>query len=141
LWFHTGDLGKLDENGWFFFVDRKKDYIRRRGENISSAEVERIFLGHPGLREVAVHAVRTPDGEEDVKVTAELAEGATLTEEELCRWSIPRLPYFVVPLYIEFRDALPRGPTGRVLKDQLRREGKTPTTWDRDAAGVKLDRR
>jgi crotonobetaine/carnitine-CoA ligase len=141
LWFHTGDLGKLDEQGWFYFVDRKKDYIRRRGENISSTEVERVFLTHPAIKDAAVHAVRTPDGEEEVKVTAELEPGVTVSEEELCRWSIERLPYFVVPLYIEFREVLPRGPTGRVLKDQLRREGKTAATWDREAAGLKFARR
>jgi crotonobetaine/carnitine-CoA ligase len=141
LWFHTGDLGRLDQQGWFYFVDRKKDYIRRRGENISSAEVERIFLTHPAVREVAVHAVRTAAGEEEVKATVELIPGSELTERELCLWSIKQLPYFVVPLYIEFREALPRGPTGRVLKEQLRRDGKTPTTWDREEAGITVEKR
>jgi crotonobetaine/carnitine-CoA ligase len=141
LWFHTGDLGRIDESGWFYFVDRKKDYIRRRGENISSAEVERIIAKHPAIREVAVHAVKTPEGDEDVKVTAELVEPKAITEEALCRWTIEELPYFAVPLYIEFRETLPRGPTGRVLKEQLRREGKTSTTWDREAARVTVSRR
>jgi crotonobetaine/carnitine-CoA ligase len=141
LWFHTGDLGRIDENGWFYFVDRKKDYIRRKGENVSTYEVERIFLTHPAIREVAVHAVRTPQNDEEIKLTAELHETNATSEEQLCRWAIERLPYFAVPLYIEFRDALPRGPTGRVLKDQLRQEGKTSSTWDRDAAGLVLERR
>ncbi|HET9628932.1 MAG TPA: AMP-binding protein [Novosphingobium sp.] len=141
LWFHTGDLGKLSEAGHLFFVDRKKDYIRRRGENISSGEMEAVFGEHPALADVAVHAVLSPLGEDEVKVTAQLKPGAVLSEEELCRWSIDRVPYFAVPLYIEFRDSLPRGATGKVLKEQLRAEGKTAATWDREAAGLTFERR
>lgn len=141
LWFHTGDLGKLDENGYLYFVDRKKDYIRRRGENISSHEMEAVFRQHPALQDVAVHAVLSPIGEDEVKVTAVVNPGADLTEEALCRWSIERLPYFAVPLYVEFRPDLPRGPTGKVLKGQLRAEGRTAATWDREAAGVTFERR
>jgi len=141
LWFHTGDIGKLDEDGFLYFVDRKKDYIRRRGENISSLELELVFKEHPALLEVAVHAVLSPAGEDEVKVTAELKPDAQLTEEELCRWSIDRVPYFAVPLYIEFRESLPRSATGKVLKEQLRSEGKTAATWDREAAGLTFQRR
>jgi crotonobetaine/carnitine-CoA ligase len=85
--------------------------------------------------------VLSPLGEDEVKVTAELHPGAALTEEELCRWSIDRLPHFAVPLYVEFRDDLPRSATGKVLKEQLRSEGKTAQTWDREAAGVILQKR
>jgi crotonobetaine/carnitine-CoA ligase len=141
LWFHTGDLGKIDADGWFYFVDRKKDYIRRRGENISTLEMEAVFRQHPALLDVAVHAVLSPMGEDEVKVTAELHPGVELTEEALCRWSIDRVPYFAVPLYVEFRETLPRSATGKVLKEELRREGKTATTWDREAAGVTFTRR
>jgi carnitine-CoA ligase len=141
LWFHTGDIGKMDEKGYIYFVDRKKDYLRRRGENISSLEIEAVFKEHPAILDVAVHAVFSPSGEDDLKVTAELKDGAQLTEEELCRWSIDRLPYFAIPLYIEFRESMPRTPTGKVQKEVLRSEGKTPTTWDREAAGVTFTRR
>jgi crotonobetaine/carnitine-CoA ligase len=141
LWFHTGDLGRLDADGYLYFVDRKKDYIRRRGENISTHEMEAVFRQHPAILDIAVHAVLSPMGEDEVKVTAEIIPGALLTEEELCRWSIERVPYFAVPLYVEFRDALPRSATGKVLKEQLRAEGKTATTWDREAAGVTFTRR
>jgi carnitine-CoA ligase len=141
LWFHTGDLARVDDDGFLFFVDRKKDYLRRRGENISSFEMERTFVAHPDIKDVAVHAVPSDQGEDDVKVTAVLQEGATVTEEELCRWSVDRVPYFAVPRYIEFRDDLPRNPVGRVLKYELRDDGVTATTWDREAVGFTFDRR
>lgn len=141
LWFHTGDLGRLDEDGFLYFVDRKKDYLRRRGENISSFEMERIFHGHPDIRDVAVHSVPSDVSEDEVKVTAVLLDDVTLTEEELCRWAVERVPYFAVPRYIEFRVDLPRNPVGRVLKYELRDEGVTESTWDREAAGVTFDRR
>jgi len=141
MWLHTGDIGMFDENDYFYFVDRKKDYLRRRGENISSFEMESTFATHPAVRDVAVHAVFSELGEDDLKVTAVLTEGATLTEEALCAWSLDRVPYFAVPRYIEFRDDLPRNPTGKVLKYQLREEGCTPATWDREKAGFALPKR
>ena len=141
LWFHTGDIGKVDEDRFLYFVDRKKDYLRRRGENISSFEMERIFHGHDAIEDVAVHSVASDVGEDDVKVTAVLLGDASLTEEELCRWAVDRVPYFAVPRYIEFRNDLPRNPVGRVLKYQLRDEGVTPGTWDREKAGVTFERR
>lgn len=141
LWFHTGDLGRLDEDGFLYFVDRKKDYLRRRGENISSFEMERTVIAHPDVADVAVHAVPSDQGEDDVKVTAVLADGATVTEEELCRWCAERVPYFAIPRYVEFRTDLPRNPVGRVLKYELRDDGVTDRTWDREAAGVVFERR
>lgn len=141
LWFHTGDLARLDDDGFLYFVDRKKDYLRRRGENISSFELERTFVAHEAVKDVAVHAVPSEQGEDDVKVTAVLQEGAQLAEEDLCRWAVERVPYFALPRYIEFRDDLPRNPVGRVLKYQLRDEGVTDMTWDRDAAGFEFERR
>ena len=141
LWFHTGDLGRIDEDGYIYFVDRKKDALRRRGENISSFEMEKVLFGHSAIRDAAVHAVASPLGEDDVKVTVVLQEGATITEEELCRWVAERVPYFAIPRYIEFRADLPRNPVGRVLKYQLREEGRTQHTWDREAAGVTFERR
>jgi crotonobetaine/carnitine-CoA ligase len=141
MWLHTGDIGKFDEEGFFYFVDRKKDYLRRRGENISSFEMEAAFLNHPDIEDVAVHAVPSPVGEDDVKVTAVLKPGAQLSAEALCRWAIDQVPYYAVPRYIEFRDNLPRNPQGRVLKYQLRDEGRTEATWDRDTSDITLSKR
>jgi len=141
LWFHTGDLGKLDEAGWLYFADRKKDYLRRRGENISSVEMEIVLRQHPAIRDVAVHAVASPLGEDDVKVTAELTAPGALGEADLCRWAMERVPYFAIPAFIEFRDELPRTPTGKVRKDVLREEGRTPATWSREEAGLAVERR
>ncbi|WGM47281.1 Long-chain-fatty-acid--CoA ligase [Brevundimonas sp. NIBR10] len=140
LWFHTGDIGKFDENGFFYFVDRKKDYLRRRGENISSFEMETSILTHPEIEQVAVHAVPSNMQEDDLKVTAKLKPGAALTEEDLCRWLMGRVPYYAVPRYIEFRPELPVNPQGRVLKFQLRDEGATPTTWDIETTDIKPSR-
>jgi crotonobetaine/carnitine-CoA ligase len=141
LWFHTGDLARIDDDGFLYFVDRKKDCLRRRGENISSFEMEKTMYGHPAIRDVAVHAVASPFGEDDVKVTAVLQDDADVTEEALCRWVAERVPYFAIPRYIEFRADLPRNPVGRVLKYVLREEAVTPDTWDREEAGVEFERR
>jgi carnitine-CoA ligase len=140
-WYHTGDIGRIDEDGYLYFVDRKADYLRRRGENISSYEVESILMAHGALADVVVHAVPSPLTEDDLKITATLASGASLTEEELFRWSADRLPYFAIPRYIEFRDELPRSPVGRVLKRELRDEGVTPTTWDAETSGITVEKR
>ena len=141
LWFHTGDLARVDADGFLYFVDRKKDALRRRGENISSFEMEKTFHGHAAILDVAVHAVPSEIGEDEVKVTCVLQPGTELTAEELCRWAAERVPFFAIPRYIEFRGDLPRNPVGRVLKYQLRDEGVTPATWDREAAGVVFERR
>ncbi|KPM55926.1 AMP-dependent synthetase [Frankia sp. CcI49] len=140
-WYHTGDIGKIDEDGYLYFVDRKADYLRRRGENIASFEVERILMSHGQLADVAVHAVPSRLTEDDVKITATRVAGSTLTEEELFRWCVDALPYFVLPRYIEFRDELPRSPVGRVLKRELRAEGPTSTTWDVEASGITYEKR
>jgi crotonobetaine/carnitine-CoA ligase len=141
LWLHSGDVGKFDEEGFFYFVDRKKDYLRRRGENISSFEMEAAFNAHPAIEEAAVHAVFSPRGEDDVKVTAVLAPGATLTEEALFHWSLDKVPYYALPRYIEFRAVLPKNPQGRVLKYQLRDEGKTGSTWDLEDTDIQVAKR
>jgi carnitine-CoA ligase len=141
LWFHTGDMGMFDQEGYFHFKDRKKDYLRRRGENISSFEMESAFLQHPDVVDVAVHSVFSELTEDDVKVTAVLRDGVMLSEEQLCRWSFDRLPYFAIPRYIEFRSELPKNPVGRVLKYVLRDEGRTPATWDREESALELPKR
>jgi crotonobetaine/carnitine-CoA ligase len=141
LWYHTGDIGRIDRDHYLYFVDRKADYLRRRGENIASFEVERILMSHGDLADVAVHAVPSPLTEDDLKVTASRKEGATVTEEELFHWCIDQLPYFALPRYIEFRDTLPRSPVGRVLKRELRDEGVTPSSWDVETSGITYERR
>jgi crotonobetaine/carnitine-CoA ligase len=140
-WYHTGDIGRIDDEGYLFFVDRKADYLRRRGENISSFEVERVLMGHGAFADVAVHAVPSALTEDDLKVTAVVKEGVSVTEEEIFRWCIDELPYFALPRYIELRDVLPRSPVGRVLKRELRDEGVTPTTWDAEQSGITYERR
>ncbi|MBV8387239.1 MAG: AMP-binding protein, partial [Acidimicrobiia bacterium] len=140
-WYHTGDIGRIDDDGFLYFVDRKADYLRRRGENISSFEVERVLMTHGALADVAVHAVPSQLTEDDLKVTATVKGGASLTEDELFRWCVDQLPYFALPRYIEFRAELPRSPVGRVLKRELRDEGVTPSTWDAQAAGVVYEKR
>jgi crotonobetaine/carnitine-CoA ligase len=140
-WYHTGDIGVIDDERCLYFVDRKADYLRRRGENISSFEVERVLMGHGELADVAVHAVPSDMTEDDLKITATVKDGSILTEEQLFRWCIDQLPYFALPRYIEFRAELPRSPVGRVLKRELRDEGATPTTWDADASGITYEKR
>jgi crotonobetaine/carnitine-CoA ligase len=140
-WYHTGDIGRIDEDDYLYFVDRKADYLRRRGENISSFEVERILMSHGALADVVVHAVPSELTEDDLKITATIAEGHELTEADLFRWCIDQLPYFALPRYIEFRAELPRSPVGRVLKRELRAEGVTANTWDADTSGITFEKR
>lgn len=140
LWFHTGDYGKQDEDGYFYFVDRKKDALRRRGENISSFEVERIVSSNPKVFESAAVAVPSEVGEDEVKICVILRPGEELSPEELIAWCEERMPYFAVPRYIEFMEEFPKTPTQRVQKHKLRELGVTPKTWDRVKAGYKLKR-
>ncbi|GAB3101766.1 ATP-dependent acyl-CoA ligase [Aestuariicella hydrocarbonica] len=141
MWFHTGDIGKFDEDGFFYFVDRKKDYLRRRGENISSFEMESAFTQHEAIAEVAVHAVPSDKGEDDVKVTAILHPGSTLSAEELFHWATDVVPYYALPRYIEFRQEFPKNPQGRILKYLLRDEGKTANTWDLEDTDIQVKKR
>ena len=138
-WFHTGDFGRIDDDGYLFFVDRKKDAMRRRGENISSFEVEQSVLNHPAVADVAAHAVPSEFGEDDVKIVVVLrAHGdgvlqQPVTPEGLHAHCVDRMPKFAVPRYIEIVDDLPRNAVGRVLKYVLRERGVTAQTWDREA--------
>ncbi|MNZ12009.1 Long-chain-fatty-acid--CoA ligase [compost metagenome] len=141
LWFHTGDMAKFDENGFLFFVDRKKDSLRKGGENISSFEVEAVFLRHPNVQEVVAHAVKSELAEDELKVTIVLKPDSVLSEEELCLWSVERLPRFAVPRYIEFRETLPRTSTGKAQKYLLRDEGVTPRTWDRISSSILIPKK
>jgi carnitine-CoA ligase len=140
LWFRTGDYLYYDEEGYFRFVDRKKDAIRRRGENISSFEVEKVFRVHPAVLESAAIAVKSSIGEDEVMVCLSLKSGERVTPEELISFCQENMAYFMVPRYLRFMDALPKTPTERVKKYELREEGVTSDTWDREKAGIKLAR-
>jgi crotonobetaine/carnitine-CoA ligase len=140
LWFHSGDLGQRDEDGYLYFVDRKKDALRRRGENISSFEVERAINAHPSVLESAAVAVKSELAEDEVKICVVLKPGQSLTPEKLIEFAVERMPYFAVPRFVEFMDALPKTPTERVQKYLLKEAGVTPNTWDREKAGVEVKR-
>ncbi|MQA81825.1 MAG: AMP-binding protein [Streptosporangiales bacterium] len=137
-WLHTGDGFRRDEDGNFYFVDRFKDVIRRRGENISSVEVELIVNQHDDVMESAAIPVTSDVGEEEVKVAVVLKPGRELAEEVLARFCTERMPRFMVPRYIEFVDSLPKTPTEKIRKAELRKLGITEHTWDREAAGARV---
>lgn len=138
LWFHTGDLVIRDADGWFRFSDRLNDSIRRRGENVSSFEVEQVVLDHPAIAAVAAFAVPSELAEDEVMVAIVLEEGAALDYAELMRFCEPRMAYFAIPRYAEAVDELPLTENGKVRKSVLRDRGIMETTWDREAAGYRI---
>jgi crotonobetaine/carnitine-CoA ligase len=141
LWFHTGDNALIDEEGFFHFVDRKKDSIRRRGENVSSFEVERVINSHPDVLESAAYGVKSELAEDDeVMVSITLKEGRSLLPEALIEHCEGEMAYFMVPRYVRFVENLPKNAVLRVEKYKLRDEGVTEDTWDREKAGYKLKR-
>ncbi len=140
LWLHTGDALYQDETGQFFFVDRRKDAIRRRGENVSSFEVESAVNSHPAVLESAAIAVPSEHTEDDIKVVVVLKPGAKLDYAEFIRYLVDRMPYFMVPRYVEVVNEIPKTPTEKMRKEELRKAGITPGTWDREAAGIKVTR-
>lgn len=140
LWFHTGDLGYLDVDGYLYFSGRKKEAIRRRGENISAFEVENTVNQHPSVLESAAIPVPSELGEDDVKIVTVLKGGERLAPEELIRFCEQRMAYFMVPRYVEFRAELPKTPTQRVEKYKLQAEGNSAATWDREKADYPLKR-
>lgn len=141
MWWHTGDFVKMDADGYLYFVDRKKDYLRSRGENISSYEVESALLRHADVSEVAFHTVPCPvSGEEAIKATVVPETGSAINERDLFDWAMANLPYFAVPRFIELRGELPKNPIGRVQKHELRGDGVTERTWDCEAEGLAIRR-
>ncbi|HEY1972561.1 MAG TPA: AMP-binding protein [Pseudonocardia sp.] len=139
-WFHTGDLMRR-EDGQYFFVDRSKDAMRRRGENISSSELEAELRAHPGVAEVACVPYR-PEGtvEDEVKAWIVPAAGTELDFESLLRWCVERMAHFMVPRYFEPVDELPKTPSHRIKKFELRERGNSERTWDRDQHGFQVTR-
>jgi crotonobetaine/carnitine-CoA ligase len=141
LWYHTGDYGMQDEKGYFYFVDRRKDSIRRRGENISSFEVEEVVNSHPAVLESAAIAIKDKEMTEDeVKICVILKEGQTLNPADLIMYCKERMAYFMVPRYIEFMKEFPKTPNQKIEKYKLREGGISAATWDREAAGIKITR-
>jgi crotonobetaine/carnitine-CoA ligase len=139
-WFHTGDAFTVDDDGNYYFVDRMKDAIRRRGENISSFEVEALVNQHPAVLECAAIAVPSEYLEDEVKVCVVVGDGVDLTHEELIEFLVPRMPRFMVPRYVEFVAALPKTEgTLRTRKFELRQAALNERTWDREAAGVRVE--
>ncbi len=141
LWFHSGDRVVRQADGYFRFVDRLKDAIRRRGENISSFEVEQVLLGHPAVANVAVFPVRSSLAEDEVMAALVLHPGRALEPAELIAYCAPRLPYFAVPRYLEFMSELPATENGKVQKYKLAERGVTRQTWDGGPTGQKAIRR
>jgi crotonobetaine/carnitine-CoA ligase len=139
-WVRTGDLAYRNEDGWFFFVDRKSEFMRRRGENISSFEVEREVNKHPKVLESAAFGVPTELGEDDVMVAVVLKPGETLKPEELLPFLEERMAYFMVPRYVDIVEGLPKTGTHRTQKHELKKQGVTASTWDREKAGYKVKR-
>jgi len=134
LWFHTGDRVVRETDGYFRFMDRLKDAIRRRGENISAFEVEQVLLSHPCVANAAAFPVRSQLAEDEVMVAVILHPGKTLSAPDLIEFCKPRLPYFAVPRYLEFVQDLPMTENGKVQKYKLRERGLTAAAWDREAA-------
>jgi len=139
-WIRSGDLAYQDTDGYFFFVDRKSDFMRRRGENISSFEVEKIVNRHPDVLESAVYAVPSELGEDDVMVALVPQPGKHIDPTEFMGYCEANMAYFMIPRYVRMVDAFPKTGTERTMKYQLKTEGITADTWDREAVGYRVKR-
>ncbi|MEX3644646.1 AMP-binding protein [Mycolicibacterium porcinum] len=140
LWHHTGDCGRVDEEGFFWFADRKKDSLRRRGENVSSIELEQAICAHPSVDQAAVHAVPSDLSEDDVKVCLVLVPGQDIEPQELFEFFRKSMPYYAIPRYVEVLDVLPANVNGRVQKFKLRERGITASTLDFEKLGLVVAR-
>lgn len=140
LWFHTGDRVIRSEDGYFRFVDRLKDAIRRRGENVSSYEVEQVLLSHPSIETAAVFAVKSALAEDEVMAAVVPCDGHTIDPLDLIRYCEPRLPYFAVPRYLDIVSDLPKTENGKIQKFKLRECGVSASTWDLETSGYRLKR-
>jgi len=139
LWFHTGDLATRDEDGWFYFVDRKKDAIRRRGENIAAWSVERVINRHEKVLESAAYGVKSAEyAEDEVMVAVVLKPGERLAPEELLDFCQDKMADFMIPRFIDFVEKLPKSEVHRIMKRFLKDQGVTETTYDREKAGYTI---
>ncbi len=139
-WFHTGDLAYKDNEGWFYFVDRKKESIRRRGENIAPYSVERVINLHDKVLESAAYGVKSELGEDEVMVSVVLKPGERMTPEELLDFCQGKMAYFMIPRYIDFVEKLPKSEVHRVMKRYLKERGITESTYDREKTGYEIKR-
>ena len=138
-WFYTGDLGYYDEEGDFYFSGRTKDSIRRRGENISAWEVERVLNSHPKVQESAVLGVDADVGEQELKAFIISTDGSILEPLEIIKWCETRLPYYQIPRYIAFIDSFEKTPTERIRKENLSKD--TIQCWNLKNSGYRIDRK
>jgi crotonobetaine/carnitine-CoA ligase len=136
LWHHTGDMAMRGADGLYRFADRKKDYIRYKGRNMSMFEVEDVVIRHPAVKDVAAYGIESDEleSESELMVSVVLEPGQPLAADDLARFINEEAPYYFVPRFIDFVDRLPRNDHGRLVKGELRDRGVTSTTWDRDAA-------
>jgi crotonobetaine/carnitine-CoA ligase len=139
-WFHTGDRGRFDEDGFLYFVDRKKDMIRRRGENISSWEIEQVVCRLPCVLDCAAYGVPSELSEDEVMVAVEPRAHADVDPAALLDHCQAHLPHFAVPRFVRFCAELPRTPSQRIEKHRLRDEGVTSDTWDREQHDYEVTR-
>jgi len=139
-WFHTGDLAYKDNEGWFFFVDRKKDSIRRRGENIAAFSIEKVINLHDKVLESAAFGVKSELGEDEVMVAVVMKPGESMTPEELMDFCQGKMAYFMIPRYIDFVEKLPKSEVHRIMHRFLKERGITEVTYDREKTGYKIKR-
>jgi crotonobetaine/carnitine-CoA ligase len=138
-WLHTGDLGRCDADGDFYYVGRRKDSVRRRGENVSAWEVERVLNSHPDIQESAVIGIDAEVGEQDIKAFVLCRPGIAPDPLALIKWCEPRMPYFQIPRFITFVEAFEKTPTERIRKEVLSKT--TQDCWDLERSGYRLHRR
>ena len=140
LWYHTGDSGRMLDSGAIAFADRKKDSLRRRGENVSSLELETALLLHPKIADAAVHAVPSELAEDDIKACLVIRTEETITPDEFYAFCKNNLPYFAIPRYVEFLESLPKNAVGRVMKHELRANPNLENAWDFEKLGFRVDK-
>lgn len=141
-WYHTGDLARIDENGWMFFVDRKQDFMRVKGENVSSIELEQILLAHPAVTDCAIVPVKGELADNEILAVIVLTGGPDgLVHEEFFVWCAAQVPHYMVPRYLRFVVDMPRGHSGKIEKHKLKTEGVNASTWDSAANGLRATRR